>query len=245
MAYEYGERLHVEENRARFLREHHINPGLLQEITVSHSCNIALLRCDEQSRVSKDYYTKKPLVEHESGAESGSADGLLTFDNLFIGILVADCIPLFVYHQGSGLHGIVHVGLMGALNDIVSNLSSLYRDHEISPGEVNYYIGPGITRESYNLLRSGLWQRIKEQVHEVRPEVEQYLTVSDSGCYIGLQEMLHDQLLRIGACAAKIHRYPHCTARRGSHFFSHYALLRAGKSTARFLAVIGPTSSPD
>ena len=240
LRYAFGEREVVDKNRELFAQRIGINFAEIYLIDPTHSCNICVAHFDGPAIETK-LYKKQPVISCDlfEGYYSG-CDGCLTFDSeKFIGVLTADCIPLLIWHHATKLHGIVHVGLLGLLNNIVGHLPHIYENHNIDPATVNYYLGPSITRKNYNLTNSFLWKTVKEQACKEVPEVRKYIIERDHNEYIDTQSMLIDQLLSFGSTPSSIQLYPICTADEESKYFSHYVSRHTKLPNGRFISIIG------
>src|ERR1041385_5798405 len=118
LRYAFGDKDVVEGNRVSFARRVGIDYDDVLWIDPSHSANVCII---DSCEVPLETYSQRATIDCDlfKGYETGF-DGMLTFDpSKLIGVLTADCIPLLVWHHETSLHGIVHVGLLGLLNNIV------------------------------------------------------------------------------------------------------------------------------
>lgn len=157
---------------------------------------------------------------------------------MIIAMLTGDCVPLIIWHHPTKLHGILHIGLLGLVNNIITNLMKVYSKYSIDSSEVNYFLGPAITKKNYNLSFSGLWSAIGDQVITKNAVIQNYISVKKQGMYMDLQLGIEKQLINIGSDLSHIQYYPDCVAEPNSPFFSHYAARHRGLENGRFMSVI-------
>ena len=71
-------------------------------------------------------------------------DGLIAREpSLPIGVLVADCVPVYLFDPIRRAGGIVHAGRAGTYSRIVENaIHALEREQGVSPGDLHAVIGP-------------------------------------------------------------------------------------------------------
>ncbi len=238
MAYEYDDEKLVTINRQKFFDLHDIVPELTHEIKICHSTNIDIIRCVSNEKVIKQF-VKPPRINSDIKGYFTGSDGCLTCENLSVALLTADCIPLMLWHTPTNLHGIVHVGLLGAINGIVLNLQDTFEEIGVNSSDVNYYVGPGIMRDNYNISKSGLWRKIKEEFETNLPHMKKYVSSSNEGDFFDLHCVILDQLKTLGTRSRQIQIYPDCTTNTNGVFFSHYVATQNKMQNARFLSVIG------
>ncbi len=98
----------------------------------------------ESVRVLHQEHTKRVFPAEYCGPDMPAGDGLITRDpRLTLGVTVADCLPIFLYH-GSGVpYGIVHSGWKGTgIAGIAVQLMA--SEYGAAPKEIHAVIGPGI-----------------------------------------------------------------------------------------------------
>jgi copper oxidase (laccase) domain-containing protein len=142
-----------------------------------------------------------------------------------------------VWHEDSGLHGILHAGILPALNGIVRNLGSVLTDLQVPPGDVRAYLGPSISKRNYDVTRSGLWLALADQI-EKAPSLQHYLREYFDGRFFDVPGLVMEQLEAIGLKSEGIAMYTRCTGDRDSLFFSNYAAKHFGMPAGGFCSVI-------
>jgi copper oxidase (laccase) domain-containing protein len=228
----------VHENRMKFLKHCGIRADDLALIRTSHSPNIDIL---ERSKTgfSRRTYIRPPVIDTDFDFYYAGSDGLLTFqDDLYIGLLSGDCVPVIVWDSSSGLHGILHVGLLGALNGMVMGLQRVLQDIGVKSSDVYIYLGPSITQRNYNISRSGLWSAIVHQVDHKEPDVRRFIEKREDGEFFDVQGLISSQLQEAGIDFGHIQTYDHCIAEDDSLFISHSILKQSG-IRGNFFSIIG------
>ena len=230
-------RIAVHNNRLRFFEKRGIRPSDLIVVRTSHSSNIDVI-----DRTSDGYmrhtYLGAPVIETDFDFYYSGSDGALTFrSDLHVGLMSGDCVPVMIWDNVSGLHGILHVGLLGALNQMVMGLPRVFAAIGVRLEDTHYYLGPSITQKNYNVSRSGLWNAIEDQIYDKVPEVEDFILKRSDGEYFDLQGLITSQLLEIGVSMERLQRYEHCIADPESMFLSHNVLKQGGER-GNFFSVI-------
>lgn len=91
----------------------------------------------------KQEHTK--LVHTAEAAGPGvRGDGIITSDpDRTLGVTVADCLPIFLYHSQKTVFGIVHSGWKGT-GIAAEAVSMMAKNYGIAPEMISAVIGPGI-----------------------------------------------------------------------------------------------------
>lgn len=121
--------------RNEFLKEIGVHPENLVLLNQVHSANLVL--------VSKE---KRPEPECK-------ADGMLTkTPGLTLGILTADCVPVFFYDPEHKVVGIAHAGWRGIYHGISKKMIQAFRQNFLSsPQTMKIIIGPAIRKCCYEV----------------------------------------------------------------------------------------------
>ena len=84
---------------------------------------------------------------------AGTADGLVAAGtHSLLAITVADCIPVYLVHAGSGALGLLHAGWRGAAAGILeAGLSRLESESGASAAAMHVHLGPGICGSCYEV----------------------------------------------------------------------------------------------
>ena len=239
MSVSYGEQNDVLLRREQFWSDHQIDPRNVVFIEPCHTGSIAMV-----SRTAGGFALqktlRKPTIDCTFAGYNTGIDGLLTFDaDTYIAVLTGDCVPLAFVDDATGLHGILHVGLLGLLNGITLTLSEVLETHSIPIDRLRFHLGPAISRDNYDLTCSGLWPCIETQVSERCGWMEAYTMKCNGSLMMDLPSALVSQLRCVGARGDAISRSAGCTAAPTSDFFSNYLAKQVGVPNGRFITVIG------
>jgi polyphenol oxidase len=98
----------------------------------------------ESVRVLRQEHTKRVFRAEHRGLDMPAGDGLICSDpRLTLGVTVADCLPVFLYHSSGVPYGIVHSGWKGTgIAGIAVQLMA--SEYGAAPKEIHAVIGPGI-----------------------------------------------------------------------------------------------------
>ena len=80
------------------------------------------------------------------------ADGLITNDfSIALGILTADCTPIFIFDKSKSFICCLHVGWKGCLMNIVRNSMKLISRYNQNIDNIITIIGPCLTKENFDV----------------------------------------------------------------------------------------------
>jgi len=80
------------------------------------------------------------------------ADGLITNDfSIALGILTADCTPIFIFDKSKSFICCLHVGWKGCLKDIVKNSMKLISKYNQNIDNIITIIGPCLAKENFDV----------------------------------------------------------------------------------------------
>lgn len=193
-------------NRKRFVEHLGYNPSNLVVPNQVHSDKIKLV--DEPCFIE-------------------NIDGMITKNkSIVLSVLVADCIPLFLFNPKSEYIALVHSGWRGTDKNISLNVINKLKDQGDSPNDILAVIGPSIGQCCF----------------EVGPEVSSKF----DACYsfkgkkdrmmLNLVEILKDQLIHSGVKRNNIFMSEKCTYCEKELFHSY---RRQGSSAGRMVAICG------
>ena len=153
-------------------------------------------------------------------------DGLLSLsDSLGIGILVADCVPVFLYGIKSNHCALIHSGWKGSANLITTNAINKLIDLGNFPSEIKAVLGPSIGKCCF----------------EIGSDVAQYFSkenlFSEKGSKfkLDLKNEIFSELINLGLAMKNIYLDTHCTFCDKEKFFSY---RREGIDSGRMVAIM-------
>jgi len=114
-------------NKERFCKQICIDPARLVRGEQTHGTNVAVVRDIPAEKIP-------------------DTDALVTnLPNIYLGIITADCAPVFVWDENSKVVGIVHAGWKGMLaGAIPATIKTIEREYEVEPSSLRAKIGPCI-----------------------------------------------------------------------------------------------------
>ena len=152
---------------AFFSKKHGISNGIYQ------SLNCGLNSKDKKNNVLKNriialkriglsnknliipnqvHSNKIKIVDENSINKNITADGLITkSDKIVLGILTADCAPIFFFDSKKNIISAVHAGWRGAKNGVIKNTIKLMLECGSKLNNIISCIGPCIGKESYKV----------------------------------------------------------------------------------------------
>lgn len=198
---------HVRENRSLFFTELKIGIEQLAFPLQHHTSNVR-------------------IADHPGTYEY--CDALITkMPNVFIGITVADCVPIAMYDPVTNTIGAIHAGWRGTAGKIVKKvIAKMLVQCEVKPSNLRVFIGPAASRERY----------------EVGPEVAEQFPAAvvdkkeDGTLMLDVKAANRIQLIECGVPESQIEVSPLCTIT--DHELLH-SYRREGVHSGRMMAVIG------
>ena len=82
--------------------------------------------------------------------------------NIAIGVLTADCVPILFYDHKKKIIGCAHAGWKGALNGIIQNTISKFKDLKCNSTDLIAVVGPCIKKENYE-VKNDLYEKFIEK----------------------------------------------------------------------------------
>jgi polyphenol oxidase len=198
----------VEENRSRYFTALGIDPA---RVATSHQVHGQVI-----------------LTVTEPGRYEGY-DALMTNQpNLFVGVSVADCVPVLVYDQKNKAVAAIHAGWKGTVAELVRlTLEAMQQTYTTNPRDCFAYIGTCIDETSFEVgpdvadLFAPEFKRVDEFTQRT---------------FVNLRSANTKQLINFGIPAAQIAVSSFSTVLNNDDYFSHR--LEKGQ-TGRLMAIVG------
>lgn len=195
----------IKSNRVKFIESLKINSGTIIFPQQVHSNNIKI--------IDKVKFYKE-------------TDGLLSLsDNLGIGILVADCVPVFLYGIKSNHCALIHSGWRGSANLITTNAINKLIDLGNYPSEIKAVLGPSIGKCCFD-IGSDVAQYFSK---------ENLFSEKGSKFKFDLKNEIFSELINLGLAVKNIYLDTHCTFCDKEKFFSY---RREGVDSGRMVAIM-------
>ncbi len=165
------------------------------------------------------------------------ADGMITsLNNVVLGILTADCAPIFIYDNKYKFVCCLHSGWKGALNNISKNAIKLFDKHNIKRDNLTAIIGPCLGTKNYEVDRSFEKRFFNKNFSYARF----FRKKNNIKFFFNLRGLIKYQLKELGL--KKIHNINLDTYSNKSLFFSHRrSVHKDKKTTGRLINLISIT----
>jgi len=180
--------------------------------------------------------TVQLIDQTNQGTLLPNTDGLVTATpQLFLGVKVADCVPLFFYDPVKKKVGVAHAGWRGTLNNICLNMIRKLQDTGSDPKNIFVGIGPHIGGCCYDVT----WERAKLFLEKFRdPKIA---FQNEGKWFLDIGQANKTQLLESGVKSEHIDAPLTCTSCQNDLFFSY---RKDSKETfGEMLGIIGIRSS--
>lgn len=167
------------------------------------------------------------VVEAQPGLVA-DADGLITdVEGVFLAIVVADCLPIFIWDIDATCAALLHAGWQGTCQGIASQgIEALVNRYACDPANLQVLLGPCICQDCY----------------EVGPEVAEEFSADvllpgkGDRSNLDLRKANHIRMIEAGVSADAIYSDNRCTFCHEDLFFSY---RREGIATGRMIAILG------
>ena len=119
---------------------------VLDQVCLDKKINIANIAQCEQIHSNNVQLIKTPDLYK-------GTDGLVTSidNNIVLLIKTADCLPIFLFDEKTGLIGLIHSGWKGTYKKIVLNAIDIFLAHGSIVKDIKAYLGPSIKRCCYEV----------------------------------------------------------------------------------------------
>ena len=208
----------VFKNRLIALKNLHLNKKKLVLIKQTHSSKVI--------RINKNNLNKNL-----------KADGMITsLDNVVLGILTADCAPIFIYDDSNKFVCSLHAGWKGSLNNISQKAVKLFEKYNIQRDNLYAIIGPCLGMNNFEVDTDFKMKFIKKDSKYSKF----FKKKNNVKSYFNLRKLINYQLTELGL--KKIFNVNRDTYSDENLFFSHRRSNHKGKkSTGRLINLISIT----
>jgi hypothetical protein len=173
-------------------------------------------------------------VKDKQLKEAGECDGMLTAENdIYLGVLTADCVPLLFIAAKQRLAAAVHAGWRGTLAGITEKTVRLFKDqYLVDASELEVALGPSIGVCCYEVKEDVFGPLMKKWGSLTTPSV----AVKEGKTFINLRRLNRDILRAAGVPGKQLFEIGPCTACSPADFFSY---RREQSETGRQISVVG------
>lgn len=205
----YSDRSFDASRREGFLKIFSLTPDRLFLVKQVHGENIIRVQADT------------------AGTGDIMADGLITdVPGIALGILTADCVPVFFWDSSKRVIGLAHAGWRGAMHGIAPKMISAFQQNFGSQVEnIRVGLGPCIRQSAYE---------VGAEFEALFPGFYQAGKVSGKG-QLDLAGFVRKSLVEAGVLTHHIEDCGLCTFKEEDHFYSY---RRENQTRERILSVI-------
>ena len=171
-------------------------------------------------------HSNEVVVIDEESFSVPSCDALVTaMPDVALMVMSADCAPVLLHDEVTGVIAAVHAGRAGAFGNIVKNvIEKMQERFGCEPADIHAAVGPRICASCYEVSQ--------KEIDEAR--ALDYAFACKEGRHLDIDAILKHQLLKCGVMEECIEFLPHCTKCESQEFFSY----RADGVTGRNASVI-------
>ena len=208
----------VHKNRLIALKKLQLDKKKLILLKQTHSSKVKIINTNNQNKIIE-------------------ADGMITsLNNLVLGVLTADCAPIFIYDNKSKFVCCLHSGWKGALNNISKNAIKIFDKNNIKSDKLIAIIGPCLGWKNYEVDKNFEKKFIKKN-----QKYSKFFKHKNSlKSYFNLRGIINYQLKELGL--KKVQNINMDTYTNESLFFSHRRSFHKGKkSSGRLISLISLT----
>ncbi|MDX9913715.1 MAG: peptidoglycan editing factor PgeF [Candidatus Moranbacteria bacterium] len=152
------------------------------------------------------------IVDNKSLQIVSGADALVTRENIFLSITVADCVPVYFYDKENNIMGLAHAGWRGVVGNIAKNTLDKMMELGAEAEVIEAVLGPGIKRCHFE---------IQEDVLGKFKRYPQFIRRKRNRIFVDLFGIIKKQLLDFGIKNENIFISPECTFEDEKRFFSY------------------------
>jgi YfiH family protein len=166
--------------------------------------------------------------------EAGEADGMLTMeDEIFLGVLTADCVPILFVAPKNKLVAAVHAGWRGTLAGIAEKAVRLFTNQLHVPGDqIEVALGPSIGSCCYEVKDDVAGPLLKRWGDIAQASIQN----RDGKTFLDLRLLNRAVLAQAGIPGTNIFQVGPCTSCSLDDFFSY---RRERSETGRQISFLG------
>lgn len=171
------------------------------------------------------------ITEQNKGQTIPQTDGIFTQEqNIFLGVVTADCVPLLFYDPQENLIAAVHAGWRGLYSEIINEAILCLREKHSNIKNIFVGLGPCIRSCHYEITKDHT-----KVLLDKFPEWYKFIPERAGKYYLDLPGVAIFQLRRLGVLLENIEDGNYCT-------FEHddvYSARRDGKDFGEIMGIIG------
>jgi len=162
-------------------------------------------------------HTSRILVL-ESSMDSHVADAVITKKKgIFIGIQVADCVPILLHDSKHSVIGAVHAGWRGTASQVIKKtIKTMNKYFHSLPKDIKIALGPSIRRNCYVVDKT-----VKDMIIKATGKGRYYRRHANGKHWIDLSSANIHQALSIGVLKENIWVSDECTYCNHEKYYSY------------------------
>ena len=187
--------------------------------------------------VKQTHSSKVIRINKKNQCKKINADGIITsLNNIAIGVLTADCAPIFIFDLNKNFICCLHSGWKGTLNNISKNAVKFFDKHSIERKNLIAIIGPCLATKNYEVEKLFEKKFIDKNPHYCKF----FRHKNNSKSFFNLRGIINFQLKELNL--KKIYNINKDTYTNESLFFSHRRSSTKGeKCSGRLINLISFT----
>ncbi len=121
-------------------------------------------------------------------------DALITsINNVAIGVLTADCVPILIYDQKLKIISVIHAGWKSTYKDIVKKVVKFFLKNGSKTKDLYAVVGPSITEKNYEVQKD-----FKDKFLKKDKKSKNFFKIKKNKTYFGLNKYVYNQLKKSG-----------------------------------------------
>ncbi len=138
--------------------------------------------------------------------------------NIFLCATTADCVPVLIYDKKKELIAAIHAGWKGIVQGIIENtINKMKSTFQAKPADLIITIGPSISLKNYE-VGEDLLSKFEEMKIDLTHA--SHINTKTNKLHIDLNQIIHDQLVKLGVPSNQIEISDLCTFDNDKLFFS-------------------------
>ena len=155
------------------------------------NCSSKKLILLNQIHSNKFYFIDKNF---EFNKKKLKGDALITnVKNIAIGVLTADCVPIFIYDKNLKIISVIHAGWKGAYRGIIKKVIKFLIKNGSNAKDLIAVIGPGISQKNYEIQKD-----FKDKFLKKDKRNKIFFKLIKNKTYFSLNKYIYSELKKLG-----------------------------------------------
>ena len=155
------------------------------------NCSSKKLILLNQIHSNKFYFIDKNF---KSNKKKLKGDALITnVKNIAIGVLTADCVPIFIYDKNLKIISAIHTGWKGAYIGVIKKVVKFLVKNGSNTKDLIAAIGPGISQKNYEIQKD-----FKDKFLKKDKQNKIFFKLIKNKTYFSLNKYIYSQLKKLG-----------------------------------------------